>query len=69
MLKIDGTPLKEIRKTLRYKKYDMCNYLGISVNAMTNWENGTSVPRKKKIPMILAYLDEQGYTGEGELTL
>jgi len=63
MMLIDGKLLGEIRTDLNYKKVDMARHLGVTLTALSNWENGTSNPTPVNQKEIVRYIQDWGYRG------
>ena len=47
-----GTRIKELRKEHKITQDRLSEYLGISPQAVSKWENGTSMPDITVLPML-----------------
>lgn len=47
-----GTRIKELRKEQKITQDRLSEYLGISPQAVSKWENGTSMPDITVLPML-----------------
>lgn len=58
-----GEQIKEKREKKELTKIEVARRVGVSINAYSNWENGTSKPKEgnmKKLKEVLEGEDEKG---------